>query len=228
MDKYKFGEFIYNQRKKLGLTQDELGRKLKVTNKAVSKWETGETLPDIQLLENLASTLNVTIDELLTQRKQEIEKVYLKPKIFPRVIHGLITFILLIVVVFLSIKIINKDEVKEEITIQNVHNYFLITPCEKSELNGKKLTIYGSIKEKTEILDSKLVISFNIQYYYRNVNNELSEIIYVDREIVYQDNNEDFSITLEPKDQINNFQSFEGFNVNYKIIEVKGRINYEE
>ena len=50
MDKYKFGEFIYQKRKQLHKTQDELGRKLNVTNKAVSKWETGETLPDIQLL----------------------------------------------------------------------------------------------------------------------------------------------------------------------------------
>ena len=78
MDKYKFGEFIYNQRKRLGLTQDELGRKLNVTNKAVSKWETGETLPDIQLLEKLANTLEVTIDELLTQQKSDkaVEKVF--------------------------------------------------------------------------------------------------------------------------------------------------------
>ena len=75
MDKYKFGEFIYNQRKKLGYTQDELGRKLKVTNKAVSKWETGETLPDIQLLEELARVLNVTLDELITGVKPEVEKV---------------------------------------------------------------------------------------------------------------------------------------------------------
>ena len=62
MDKYKFGEFIYQKRKQLHMTQDDLGRKLGVTNKAVSKWETGETLPEIQLLELLASTLNVTID----------------------------------------------------------------------------------------------------------------------------------------------------------------------
>ena len=47
MDKYKFGEFIYNLRIANHLTQDELGRKIGVTNKAVSKWEVGETLPDV-------------------------------------------------------------------------------------------------------------------------------------------------------------------------------------
>ena len=76
MEKYQFGEFIYQKRKQLHLTQDELGRKLGVTNKAVSKWETGETFPDIQLLAPLAKELNVTVDELLTQQKPPIEKVH--------------------------------------------------------------------------------------------------------------------------------------------------------
>ena len=100
MDKYKFGEFIYNQRKLIGMTQDELGRKLNVTNKAVSKWETGETLPDIQLLEKLASTLNVTIDELLTQRKEEkvVEKEVIKPRIYLHIIQAVISFVLLLIV----------------------------------------------------------------------------------------------------------------------------------
>ena len=98
MDKYKFGEFIYQKRKQLHMTQDELGRKLKVTNKAVSKWETGETLPDIQLLELLASTLQVSIDELLTQVKPEKEVVMKQAKapIVLSIIFGVISFILTI------------------------------------------------------------------------------------------------------------------------------------
>ena len=67
MDKYKFGEFIYQKRKKQGLTQEELGKRLGVTNKAVSKWEVGETTPDITMLEPLAKELQVTVDELLKQ-----------------------------------------------------------------------------------------------------------------------------------------------------------------
>ena len=73
MDKYKFGEFIYQKRKKQGLTQEELGKRLGVTNKAVSKWEVGETTPDITMLEPLAKELQVTVDELLKQ-ETTIEK----------------------------------------------------------------------------------------------------------------------------------------------------------
>ena len=98
MDKYKFGEFIYQKRKQLHMTQDELGRKLNVTNKAVSKWETGETLPDIQLLELLASTLKVSIDELLTQVKPEKEIVMKtrKTPIVLSIVFVVLSFILLI------------------------------------------------------------------------------------------------------------------------------------
>ena len=65
MDKFKFGEYIYQKRKKLNITQDELGKRLGVTNKAVSKWEVGETLPDVTMLAPLAKVLNVSVDELL-------------------------------------------------------------------------------------------------------------------------------------------------------------------
>ena len=77
MDKYKFGEFIYQKRKARGLTQDELGRRLGVTNKAVSKWEVGETLPDVTIIRKLAEELGVSVDELLTQTdvKEEQRKV---------------------------------------------------------------------------------------------------------------------------------------------------------
>ena len=75
MDKYKFGEFIYQKRKALKLTQEELGKKLGVTNKAVSKWEVGETMPDITMLAPLASVLQVTVDELLKQETQNDKNI---------------------------------------------------------------------------------------------------------------------------------------------------------
>lgn len=223
MDKYKFGEFIYNQRKKIGMTQDELGRKLNVTNKAVSKWETGETLPDIQLLEKLASTLNVTIDELLTQKKPEVETVVIKPKIYLHIIHAVISLVLLIGVIVLSIKP-NEEEKLEFISQTNAENYFSITPCAKSYVDGLTLTIYGSINEEKEIIEPELMLSFSIQYYYLNIDNELSEILYVGRKVSYTGETKDFSITVEPKDPINNYKSFYGFNVTYEIVDAKGRV----
>lgn len=64
MDKTKMGTFIREQQVALGLTQQQLAEQLHVTNKAVSRWETGNAYPDIALLDDLAAALSVSIEEL--------------------------------------------------------------------------------------------------------------------------------------------------------------------
>lgn len=66
MDHYVTGAAIKALREKKGLTQAQLGEKLTVSDKAVSKWETGRGLPDITLLEPLALALGVSVPELLS------------------------------------------------------------------------------------------------------------------------------------------------------------------
>lgn len=65
MDCKETGKRIFELRKAHGMTQQQLAEALSVTNKAVSKWETGEGLPDISVLPLLARALNVSIDYLL-------------------------------------------------------------------------------------------------------------------------------------------------------------------
>ena len=226
MDKYKFGDFIYTQRKKLGLTQDELGRKLKVTNKAVSKWETGETLPDILLLKPLADELKVTIDELLTQQKPQVEKVYIKPKVFPYIIMGVSILLLVCIVSLLSIKIaLSKDN---KITMENANQYYNINLCETFSINDYELTINGSINETHEILEPLLSLQVNIQYYYLNNTDEICEILFLNRKYIYDGASSLVSFTVSPKNTINDYKSFYGFNISYSITEVKGEIIYEK
>lgn len=64
-----FGEFLYELRKEQGMTQASLAEKLGVTNKAVSKWETGEAMPETSLLLPLAEIFGITVDELLNGRR---------------------------------------------------------------------------------------------------------------------------------------------------------------
>ena len=66
MDHYVTGGAIKALREKKGLTQAQLGEILAVSDKAVSKWETGRGLPDISLLESLAKALGVSVPELLS------------------------------------------------------------------------------------------------------------------------------------------------------------------
>lgn len=72
MNKERLGNFISNERKALGLTQKDLASALHVTDKAVSKWERGMSYPDVTLLEPLAAALDLTVEELMACRRQEI------------------------------------------------------------------------------------------------------------------------------------------------------------
>ena len=72
MDSVKFGAFIAETRKECGMTQQELAKKLSVTNKAVSRWETGSGFPDINILEPLADALGVSILELMRSERLSV------------------------------------------------------------------------------------------------------------------------------------------------------------
>lgn len=65
MDNVKIGCYIQNRRKAAKLTQKELAEKLNISFQAVSKWETGESLPDTGILLELAEILNTSVDRLL-------------------------------------------------------------------------------------------------------------------------------------------------------------------
>ena len=69
IDKARFGAFVAEERKRLGLTQKELAERLYLSDKAISKWERGLSLPDVALLIPLAETLGVTVTELLEGRR---------------------------------------------------------------------------------------------------------------------------------------------------------------
>ena len=69
MDQERIGKFIYDCRKKKGLTQEDLAEKLGVTSKSISRWENGNTMPDYSLLKDLCSELDINVNELLSGEK---------------------------------------------------------------------------------------------------------------------------------------------------------------
>ena len=70
IDKKTFGSFLAEQRKAKGFTQRELAEKLFISDKAVSKWERGLSMPDISLLVPLAEILDVSVTELLEGKRK--------------------------------------------------------------------------------------------------------------------------------------------------------------
>lgn len=125
----KTGAFIASLRKEKGLTQVQLAEKLNVTDKAISRWETGKGLPEASLLIPLASTLGITVNELLTgekiseetfSQKSDNNLVNAVQRTEKAVKQGKLTKLFLIIAVIvcvLSISLLVKNAIESENTV---------------------------------------------------------------------------------------------------------------
>ena len=73
MDQIEIGKFIAKCRKEKKLTQTQLAEKLNITDRAVSKWETGKSMPDSSIMLELCEILGITVNELLSGKKVDME-----------------------------------------------------------------------------------------------------------------------------------------------------------
>ena len=76
MNQIKIGRFIAERRKKANLTQMQLADKLGITDKAISKWERGITMPDTSIMLELCELLDISVNELLSGEKMDMEIKY--------------------------------------------------------------------------------------------------------------------------------------------------------
>ena len=73
MNQVKIGKFIAQCRRNKKLTQSQLAEKLNITDRAISKWETGKGMPDSSIMLKLCSELEITVNELLSGEKIEMD-----------------------------------------------------------------------------------------------------------------------------------------------------------
>ena len=71
MDQYDIGLFIASKRREQNLTQVQLAEKLGISNRTVSKWETGKTMPDYSVIESLCQVLKISVSELIAGKEKE-------------------------------------------------------------------------------------------------------------------------------------------------------------
>ena len=71
MNQLLVGKFITQKRKEKNLTQEQLADKIGVSNKTISKWETGKCMPDYSVIELLCEELNITLAELMNGEEDE-------------------------------------------------------------------------------------------------------------------------------------------------------------
>ena len=72
-DQKKTGKFIAESRKQLGLTQKDLAEKLGISDKTISKWETGHGMPDVSVIPELCEILSVNSNELLAGENWKVQ-----------------------------------------------------------------------------------------------------------------------------------------------------------
>jgi len=125
MDQIKIGRFIAEKRKAAGLTQSQLAEKLNITDRAVSKWETGRSLPDSAIMLELCGVLKITVNDLLSgevvtvdnynrelennliemiQLKEQADKRLLSLEIFIGVLVSVILFALVFVAAYVQLE----------------------------------------------------------------------------------------------------------------------------
>ena len=126
MDQIKIGKFIADCRRKANLTQMQLAEKLGITDRAISKWETGKSLPDSSIMLELCGMLGITVNDLLSgevvtmdnynknlennllemvKQKQEADKRLLSLEVFIRITATIVLFTLILLAAFIEMEV---------------------------------------------------------------------------------------------------------------------------
>ena len=125
MDQVKIGRFIAKCRKKTNLTQMQLAEKLNITDRAVSKWETGKAMPDSSIMLELCDALKITVNDLLSgevvtmdnynkelennlldmiKQKEQADKRLLSVEVFIGITATIVLFTLIFVAAFIQME----------------------------------------------------------------------------------------------------------------------------
>ena len=137
MDQERIGKTIKEIRTKNKLSQKEFADKYNVTYQAVSKWENGKNMPDIQILKQICSDYNLSLEELLEGKKNEKNKLNKKVIIFCFIIVAIITASIILLIS------LNKEEPTFEFkTLSSTTEDFTLTGS--IAYNSDKTSIYIS------------------------------------------------------------------------------------
>lgn len=195
MENNKIGNFIAKMRKEKNLTQQQLGDKLYVTDKAVSKWERGKSLPDITLLTKLSLILDVKVEDILAgeinennnivdidKRVEEIQENIKKENKKLRIKYILLIILLLFILITIIFKYISFGySIKEYI----YNNSIIKIGIPQGSFNVKNNDRSISFKN----LRSKLIVKEEMKNYLKTL-----DYLTCNDTIYYYDNENNISI----------------------------------
>lgn len=161
METMKVGKLIQQLRKEKKLTQHELGDKLGVSPKTISKWETGGGLPDIGFLKRISEIFNITIEELLDGTLNKKEKTNTKKN---KKTVFIIAILIIIIMLIITLAFKNKNKLVEGLNNCTVTRTYYIDNIGKS--NDDKylyITVHEYQVEGTYTIKLPKLISNNLE-----------------------------------------------------------------
>src|SRR5574344_1892694 len=161
MDQVKIGKFIYNLRKKNNLTQSEFANKLNVTSQAVSKWENGRGIPDIEILKHISEEFHVDIKEILEGEEKRKKKN-----------NYVLLIIFCVIIIFLSLFLILKHNNEYKFSPLSTNNPLFTLTGAVAYSNDKKSIYISNIKYKNDSVDNTKYYSLECILYEENNNTE--------------------------------------------------------
>lgn len=161
MDQIKIGKFIADNRTAKKLTQEELAKKIGVTDKAISKWENGRCLPDVSLFKPLCKALDISVNELLNGEKDTksnkedgyinyIKETNKKTKL--KLIITILVSTTILVLLLLSIYFINNYGKTTIYRLSGTSENFIYTDALLTISNEKYILVNGKVKSNNNLI----------------------------------------------------------------------------
>lgn len=154
MNQEKIGKFVAKLRKEKNMTQQELAKKLNVTDKAVSKWENGRCLMDISLLKPLSKYLDISIVELINGERIESKDVTNKSN---ETVYRTLSYA----------DKVRRNRVK--VVLKTILSMIIIACLVFVSYKGVLLSIHRTDYEKTEVIISGLKVDKTLTIYKRTI-----------------------------------------------------------
>ena len=156
----KLNEKIFENRKKLGLSQEDLANKLDVSRQTVSKWEVGSATPEVEKIVKLSDIFNVSVDYLVKENEEKYIKkgITINKKLIVNILLGLLV-VLSIVLGINELIDITKTNLKSQYALEMINTYMT---------NGYEVGLKhsGRILIDRELSKSNNVTLEKAEYYY--------------------------------------------------------------
>ena len=140
MEQKNIGKIISKIRKEKELTQQQLGDILGVSSKTISKWETGNSIPDITILKRISQEFNLTIDELLEGEIKKYQK-NTKAKFIPLILVSIVVLTIIIISIYYLKTKNNKESNTPENNCTVIKTYDIKNIKESNDGNYRYITI---------------------------------------------------------------------------------------